>query len=393
MKQTHLAASYMKQFQCTGSACEDTCCQGWSVDIDKKTFVKYKDLQDKTWKRKLASHIRRNRYETTYSSYATIRFPEQGCCPFLNTEKLCSVQLALGERYLSRTCKLYPRQHARLYDSYELTGSLSCPEVARLALLNPDGIRLEPIESVCEDDTQLDRLFEADGLSDAFHEVRQFLVQLLQTRSLSLVQRLMRLGWFAKALTSLLEDGQDEQILMLVSRFRAEATDGNTPPPSRTVSDFPLQLLTYLVEDYAAHANNSARYKASYQRAMNGINGSHSRYVDAYASVFAPFLREHGYVMENYLVNYVISRLFPFYGNRTPYEEWIILVLHYALIQLHLVGIAAEQQSLSPEEAVSFIQTFARTFEHDTSYFQKALSILQEQGLTELDDLEQLLAI
>jgi lysine-N-methylase len=392
MKQTHLAASYMKQFQCIGSACEDTCCQGWSVDIDKNTFVKYKQLNDKTWKKRLTSHIRRNRYETTFTDYATILFNEQGFCPFLNTEKLCSVQLGLGERYLSRTCSLYPRQHSRLYDTYELAGSLSCPEVARLALLDPEGIRLEPVDTVCEDDSQLERLFDAEELSDSFYEVRQYIVQLLQTRSLPLDRRLMRLGRFAAELSRMLEVSRHGEILPLVLRFRSLEKSEQTIP-SKSASDFSLQLLTYLVEDYASHANNSERYKAYYQQFAQGINGSHARYADAYTACYAPFLQEHGYILENYLVNYVISRLFPFFGTRTVYEKFVVLVLHYALIQLHLVGIAAYQQELTPEEAVSFIQSFARTYEHDTGYFTKALSILQEQGLTGLDDLEQLLVV
>ncbi|MFY0546369.1 flagellin lysine-N-methylase [Brevibacillus sp. H7] len=392
MKQSHLAASYMKQFQCIGTACEDTCCQGWSVDIDKKTFVKYKQLTDKTWKKKLTHHIRRNRYETTFTDYATIRFNEHGFCPFLNTEKLCSIQLGLGERYLSRTCSLYPRQHSRLYNTYELFGSLSCPEVARLALLNPDGIRLEPVDTVCEDDSSLDRLFDDERFSDCYYEIRSYIVELLQNRSISLHSRMFRLGRFSWDLSQLMEEKRFIDILPILARYRELPDDDeNDVMNTLTSSEFHLQLLLYFVEDYAENSGNNQRYKNYYQQFQQGIDGSIERHQRAYEVYFVPFLQEHGYVLENYLVNYVYSRLFPLFGNRSVYDEYVVFLLHYVLIQLHLIGIAASQQGLSAEEAVSFIQTFSRMYEHDSSYFVKALDILNEKELTGLDDLAQLL--
>ena len=36
---------YMTQFKCIGGACEDNCCIGWDVDIDKNTYLKYKNVR------------------------------------------------------------------------------------------------------------------------------------------------------------------------------------------------------------------------------------------------------------------------------------------------------------------------------------------------------------
>ena len=33
-----LRANYAESFRCIGSACEDTCCQGWSVPIDQAAY-------------------------------------------------------------------------------------------------------------------------------------------------------------------------------------------------------------------------------------------------------------------------------------------------------------------------------------------------------------------
>ena len=32
---------YYKDFKCIAGACEDTCCAGWQIVIDKKTLKKY----------------------------------------------------------------------------------------------------------------------------------------------------------------------------------------------------------------------------------------------------------------------------------------------------------------------------------------------------------------
>ena len=32
---------YFKEFKCIGGNCEDSCCIGWDIDIDKVTFKQY----------------------------------------------------------------------------------------------------------------------------------------------------------------------------------------------------------------------------------------------------------------------------------------------------------------------------------------------------------------
>jgi lysine-N-methylase len=40
----HLRPQYAKAFRCIGSECEDTCCHGFDVPIDKATYEKYQTL-------------------------------------------------------------------------------------------------------------------------------------------------------------------------------------------------------------------------------------------------------------------------------------------------------------------------------------------------------------
>ncbi len=35
---------YAERFRCIGPTCEDSCCVGWRVDIDKATYIKYQSI-------------------------------------------------------------------------------------------------------------------------------------------------------------------------------------------------------------------------------------------------------------------------------------------------------------------------------------------------------------
>jgi lysine-N-methylase len=60
-------------------------------------------------------------------------------CPFME-EKLCGIQKTLGEDKLSDTCATYPRNNRLLGGQHEQSLTLSCPEAARLALLQADAM-------------------------------------------------------------------------------------------------------------------------------------------------------------------------------------------------------------------------------------------------------------
>ena len=103
-KKTLLTPQYMKDFKCIGGACEDTCCIGWGIHIDKETYKKYRNCKDKQMKEQLTKNITRQRSNPSKMTYAKIRLDENKSCPFLSKNKLCQIYLNLGKEYLSLTC-------------------------------------------------------------------------------------------------------------------------------------------------------------------------------------------------------------------------------------------------------------------------------------------------
>lgn len=127
---------YYDRFHCLASACPDSCCQLWDVQIDPDTRKLYQTVPGE-----LGQLLRENLYEEDGCTY--LRFQEDGRCPMWQQDGLCRIQAQLGEGALSQVCTAYPRLHHDFGDFEELGLELSCPEAARLILTEPAGAWIE----------------------------------------------------------------------------------------------------------------------------------------------------------------------------------------------------------------------------------------------------------
>src|SRR5271165_1008287 len=87
-----LRPSYAKSFRCIGPACEDTCCAGWSVPIDKDAFDRYQSLPESPFRVLIHESITPNEENPTPATFALIRMNQQSQCPMLSEDRLCRVQ-------------------------------------------------------------------------------------------------------------------------------------------------------------------------------------------------------------------------------------------------------------------------------------------------------------
>jgi len=108
--------AYAEGFQCIGSACEDTCCQAWTVPVDQATYEKYQALPEGPLRVLVNASVVRTEVSGNAGTgagkarpYAAIRMNEANECPLLTEEKLCRVQKELGADLLSHACATYPR--------------------------------------------------------------------------------------------------------------------------------------------------------------------------------------------------------------------------------------------------------------------------------------------
>lgn len=120
---------YYHDFRCIASACPDSCCKEWEVDVDDKAAAFYRDLEGS-----LGDQLRQVLRDVDGGTVMTI---ENGRCPMWRQDGLCRIQAELGHDALCQVCREFPRLRHDYGDFVELGLELSCPEAARLILTQP----------------------------------------------------------------------------------------------------------------------------------------------------------------------------------------------------------------------------------------------------------------
>lgn len=393
---TVLVPQYIRQFSCIGSACEDSCCVGWRVNIDEQTYKKYKRSDDFELAPIIEKNVTRNRSNPSSANFAKIKMNPNNACSFLNEEKLCKIQLNLGEDYLSTICASYPRIFNEVNGVKEKSATVSCPEIARLTLLNPDGIEFDEIEEVVDERFIINKKLDthdkklSSKVEKYFWELRIFTIQLLQNREYSLSDRLIILGMFYQKADEYIANKQVDQIPHLIGSYLSIIEEGSLKESLGSVPVQPivqLELVKEMTEVRFFQGISNERYLECLSNMLNGlhyITGTPfeevvKQYPVAY-ECYKPFMEENEYILENYLVNYVYKNMFPLSGTSHLFDDYVMLVVHYSMIKLHLIGMAGFHQGLNTELVIKLIQSFAKTVEHNSLFLKKLFDLLKENG-------------
>ena len=137
---TERIPEYYHKFTCTASACPDSCCHEWEVDIDPTTAKAYQALPGA-----LGDALRSKMRQEDDTVYLTI---SDGRCPMWRQDGLCEIQCQLGHDALSQTCRQFPRLCHDYGDFVERGLELSCPAAAKL-ILSPENqaILTQPLKN------------------------------------------------------------------------------------------------------------------------------------------------------------------------------------------------------------------------------------------------------
>jgi lysine-N-methylase len=397
-------------FRCIGAQCEDTCCVGWIVNVDKPTYEAYQRSDDPELGPRLRELVTIHTDNASEDNYARIQLNGPGC-PFF-AEGLCSIQKKLGEEFLSVMCSTYPRVMCVVDDVLQRSLDLSCPEAARIALLDPNPMEFDEAEGAPRDPRirNLSILRTTDVASDKpyrfFREIRAFTIWLLQYRRDSLWRRLTLLASFCDQLQQLVDTGQQEKTLEAIEAYRDgiergifdQALASHQPQHAKQ-----LELVLELIVGRIRSDYTTPRLLACYKKFMDsmqwtadvGMAELGERYAPAHAQYYAPFLAAHGHMLEHYLVNYVHRTLFPLGAQestrglsthhiaKTVRDQCLLLLAHFGIVQTLLIGMAAfHKDHFSTAEAIETIQSFTKVFEHSPSFPERALDVLKQKGVT-----------
>lgn len=137
-----LATRAMQRFRCLGSACDDNCCRDFGIDIDRSSLDRMRAAarSPEDRERVVRLVVLGMRPRAGGPSRNLVQLDESGGCPMLDSDGRCGVHRDYGEQVLSTVCSVFPRTSLAVEGRLEVTGSLACPELARLSLLAEDGL-------------------------------------------------------------------------------------------------------------------------------------------------------------------------------------------------------------------------------------------------------------
>ena len=117
--------AFYRDFACIAGACPDSCCQGWEVDADPASMAYYHILPESEIRRRIFSVLDQDEYGNTI-----FRLSDQKRCPFLNSENLCDMHIAIGGEHTPFTCRTFPRFINDFGALREMGLSFNCPVAA-----------------------------------------------------------------------------------------------------------------------------------------------------------------------------------------------------------------------------------------------------------------------
>lgn len=203
---------YYNKFKCIADKCEDTCCKGWEIVIDKNTLKKYKNNKS-DFAKILNSKI--ILYEDNEPGFRL----EGNRCPFLNENNLCDIYINLGEDNLCNTCKLFPRVIEQYGNIKEISLSLGCPESARILLGQKDKITFQTLEN---DESITDYNSLSFEMLSQIISARNIAMSIIRNRKISLSNRIFLYLSFSREIQDCIDKFEISKITEVKEKFKDE---------------------------------------------------------------------------------------------------------------------------------------------------------------------------
>lgn len=372
--------NYMQKFRCIGGACEDNCCeQSWRIVFDKRTVNSYLTSKDPEIRDISETSFKKIKKDRSSENYALLRMSQQtGACPFLGTEKLCMIHGRMGEKGLTTVCKTYPRVRGGVGDQFVEVATLSCPEAARLCLLERDAMKLGDTKISLAD--QLSLTTPPKKLN-AIRYLHRTAVEILEDDRVSIIEFVLVYGSALSLLRknpeqAFAEDRSFSQLQRIITLVRTSFADAHANAlQSREAVRFQLgTVLPILVRHSRKNLVKSQRFTKSVFDTLNGLDLDPSelqKSLDLYTGTIAELSQSDRNAMLLGFRNYLINDLLKNAGRYTNTSDDALRSLQAAITRLSIISVQViGARALVPdckiEERLPFaVSSTARALEHN----------------------------
>lgn len=358
MKQ--LEPEFIRNFRCTASACTDTCCAGWEVELDEEAAQYYRQVPGSFGDR-LRTHMRTDGDETYFA------LTESRRCPFLNERNLCDVYTKLGEGALCDICTEHPRFYSWFGDYTEKGLGLCCEEAERLLFLQK-----KPLRFVLRDDGSETKESEDPWIGQLLR-IRKQAFSILQDRTVCIKERLERCHVFFEEIQYLLdtgkwpENGPEEAVL---SGLAGGASDyvrkKSTSPDVERQREYAADLLAFF--------GKLECLDVRWQKRLQTAAGLLSEIVTKGAESLAG-QKEREYEWEHLAV-YLLYRYLP----EAVWDMDVLTRMDFVLVSLILLGLLAGSDAVTCAEGYTEAERDAlvRMFSREIEYCPENMEAIYE---------------
>ncbi|ACJ31732.1 Flagellar biosynthesis protein, putative [Shewanella piezotolerans WP3] len=391
MEKSLIRPSFVTQFSCIGSECEDSCCYGWDIHIDKQSYKKTLANPDL----KGLAQTALKKVKRSEQAWAKAVLNQEGACGFLDGNKLCQIHAKAGESLLSHTCRTYPRMsHMKDGDRYESL-SLSCPEAARVILIKPDAFHFERM-SVRHNN-------EFDSTPLWAQKAHDYSIQLLLNNKLAISHSLTAIGILMKTVESVKAQQQDSS--HIDAMFRQLESLGDRGELQQHVAGFNQD--TELQKKHAftsihlwLNTNKPVRGRARFELINQAVcrvvdeegNFSVKQLNNAWLQHALPALEKHEDLFNRYLFYYFYHMNFPQVDKLSPTEAFRVMMVDYFMLRCYLAAMAADKQGLTEHDIIMCFQVYHTSRQHKANYSQYVVDLLDKCHFDDLATILTLLA-
>lgn len=202
---------YYKDFKCIAGDCTDTCCAGWDVDVDEKSYRYYKSVKGEFGKRLKSVMVPEKEGGCTFT------LTEDKRCPFLNDKNLCDLYIALGEEHLCETCDEFPRFINEYGNVREIGIAPSCITAGELMFADRQKMHFDEFE----DGKPIDMYNDIDAfLYMQLCNARKLAFDIIDYEEFSVDEVCIILLEFARQIQKHMDNERDDLIASVVKRFK-----------------------------------------------------------------------------------------------------------------------------------------------------------------------------
>lgn len=381
---------YYDNFKCIGGECIDNCCvNNWKIDIDEKTYKKYKKLKGE-WGKKINSNISRIRKKTNYLQYGKINL-KNGKCALLGEQGLCTIHNILGEGYLCNTCKMYPREINKYEEIYERNLSMSCPEVARYIVKRKEKFSFNMEEETLSD---LDKAYifnnkKDENLYNLLWESRILAMEVIQFKEIDLWKRIVFLKLIVDKVQNRIDENNYNNYLELLNILRSEITNINvinSLDKIPSLLDMKLRFIQSVLQAKNNQGTNNEKYINlidEYNELFEESNNNEDilKLIEKKENEFNDYLKDKENILENLLI-YLIYKHFMIALNTKDLNRATnkIIIIYTTIKALLLARYNKNNKELKEEDFVEVFYIFSRVVEHNSVFLNELYKNIKEAG-------------